>query len=107
MKRPEDKKRIEIRPPQWMISDKPAYEPNENRYANKGQEQGNRRDWNRRPTAYQAHPEDAYNTWDKDLYSVQTPPDNLHVNHTEDQEEASFNDEAIEYDSPTVDSERT
>jgi len=106
MKRPEDKKRM-TRPPPRMISDKPAYEPNENRYANKGQEQGNRRDWNRRPTAYQAHPEDAYNTWDKDLYSVQTPPDNLHDDHTENpsQEEAPFNDEALVYEAPLVDSE--
>ncbi|KAN0086940.1 hypothetical protein V8E54_000628 [Elaphomyces granulatus] len=53
---------------------------------------------------YQNYPQ-IYNTWDKDLYSVQTPPDNHHVNHTEDQEEASFNDEAIEHNSPTVDSE--
>ena len=30
MKRLEDNKRVETRPPQRMISDKPAYQPNEN-----------------------------------------------------------------------------
>jgi hypothetical protein len=81
-----------------VISDKPAYQPND---ANRGQAQDNRRDWNRRTTAYQAHPEDAYNASDNDLYSMQIPPDSLHGNHTENpsQEEASFNDEAIEYHS--------
>ena len=55
----------------------------------------------------QAYPEKPYDASDKDLYSAQTPPDSLHDIHTENpiQEEASFNDEAIEYNSPTLDSE--
>ena len=55
----------------------------------------------------QAYPEKPYDASDKDLYSAQTPPDSLHDIHTENpiQEEASFNDEAIEYNSPILDSE--
>lgn len=107
IKRLEDNKRVETRPPQRMISDKPAYQPNENRYANKGRTQDNRRDWNRRPTAYQTYPEEPHDASDKDLYSAQIPPDSLQDIHTENptQEEASFNDEATGSNSPTVDSE--
>jgi hypothetical protein len=59
------------------------------------------------PMDRQAYPEKSYDASDKDLYSVQTPPGSLQDIHTENptQEEASFNDEATESNSPTVNSE--
>ena len=59
------------------------------------------------PMDRQAYPEKSYDASDKDLYSAQTPPGSLQDIHTENptQEEASFNDEATESNSPTVNSE--
>ena len=55
----------------------------------------------------QACPEEPHDASDKDPYSAQIPPDSLHGIHTENptQEEASFNDEATESNSPAVNSE--
>ena len=54
------------------------------------------------PMDRQACPEESHNASDKDLYSAQIPPDSRHDIHTEKptQEEASFNNEAIESNSP-------